>query len=224
MAFHLFLVLLQSQMELTVKILREWFHQFNAAYFESELPEPKLLVSKSRTQLGQFSCRRVRKGLFSGYKTVGYTIKVSEFYDMQEREYQQTLLHEMIHYYIAFTGAKDTSPHGRLFRELMARLNAVGGWHITVSSRTGQYQVRQQAVETQYLLMLLTTTDGKHYVSVVNPSFRKFIEHQAAQSPQVTTCQWVVSRDTRYATWPKTRSLRGRRITEVEYLQIIHNT
>jgi hypothetical protein len=211
-------------MELTVKLLREWFHQFNAAYFENVLPEPKLLVSKSRTQLGQFSCRRVRKGLFSGYQTVGFTIKVSEFYDIPERECQQTLLHEMIHYYIAFTGAKDTSPHGRLFRELMMRLNAVGAWHITVSSRTGQYQVRQQAAEAQYLLMLLTTKDGKHYISVVNPSFRKFIERQASQSLQVTTCQWVVSRDTRYATWPKTRSLRGRRITEVEYLQIIHNS
>ena len=108
--------------------------------------------------------------------------------------------------------------------ELMMRLNAVGGWQITVSSRTGQYQVRQQAAEAQYLLMLLTTKDGKHYISVVNPSFRKFIERQASQSSQVTTCQWVVSRDTRYATWPKTRSLRGRRITEVEYLQIIHNS
>lgn len=211
-------------MELTVSLLRMWFNDFNVRYFQGKLPEARLLVSRSRTQLGQFSCRRVRKGLFRGYTTTGYTIKVSEYYEMQEREYQQTLLHEMIHYYIAFTGAKDTSPHGRLFRELAAQLNAVGGWHITVSSRTEQYQVRNQQQDVQVLLVLLKSTDGHCFVSVVNPNYRNFIARQAEHSSMIAEYHFVVSRDKRYATWPKTRSLRGRRITESEYLQIIHNS
>ena len=83
-------------MELTAQILREWFGQFNALYFGKELPEPRFIVNKARHLLGQFSCKKVRQGLFRGYKTIGYTIKVSEYYDLSAHEYQSTLLHEMI--------------------------------------------------------------------------------------------------------------------------------
>ncbi len=211
-------------MELTVSLLRAWFHDFNIRYFQEKLPEPRLLVSRSRTQLGQFSCRRLRKGLFRGYTTTGYTIKVSEYYDMEERDYQQTLLHEMIHYYIAFVGAKDTSPHGRLFRELAERLNNAGGWHITVSSRTDHLRARNQKSSAQYLLVLFKSSDNHYFLSVVNPDYRNYIARQAQSSPMIADCRFVVSHDERYATWPRTRTLRGRRITEKEYLQIIANS
>ena len=207
-------------MELTAKILRAWFVQFNTEYFGGKLPEPRLLVSTARTQLGQFSCRRVRKGLFRGYTTTGYTIKVSDYYQMEEHDYQQTLLHEMIHYYISYTGARDTSAHGRLFRQLAARINEVGGWHITVSTRTEQYAVRNQKPSAQYLLIAIKTTDGHHYLSVVNPDYRSYVDRQATRSPQIEEHRFVVTTDSKYATWPKTRSLRGRRITEEEYLKI----
>lgn len=207
-------------MELTAKILRAWFVQFNTDYFGGELPEPRLLVSTAHTQLGQFSCRRVRKGLFRGYTTTGYTIKVSDYYQMEEHDYQQTLLHEMIHYYISYTGARDTSAHGRLFRQLAARINEVGGWRITVSSRTEQYAVRNQKPSAQYLLIAIKTTDGHHYLSVVNPDYRSYVDRQAIRSPQIEEYRFVVTTDSKYATWPKTRSLRGRRITEEEYLKI----
>lgn len=208
-------------MELTVKILREWFTRFNAEYFGGKLPEPRLLVSSARTQLGQFSCRRVRKGWLRGYTTTGYTIKVSDYYDMEERDYQQTLLHEMLHFYIAYTGRRDTSAHGQLFRQLAAQLNEAGGWHITATSRTEQYAVRRQQADAQYLLSLIQTTDGHHYLSVVNPSYRRYIERQAARSPQVQSLHFVVSTAPQYATWPKTRSLRGRRISAEEYRKMI---
>ena len=64
-------------MELTAQILRDWFGQFNTRYFGGELPEPRFVVNKAKRLLGQFSCRRVRKGFLRGYETVGYTIKVS---------------------------------------------------------------------------------------------------------------------------------------------------
>ncbi len=204
-------------MELTVKILREWFGLFNKQYFNEELPEPRLLVSSARTQLGQFSCRRVRKGLFRGYTTTGFTIKVSDYYDMSEHDYQQTLLHEMIHYYIAYTGARDTSPHGAIFRQLAERINKVGGWKITISSKTDQYAVRNRKADAQFLLVVIETTDHRYYLSVVNPSYRKYLSQQAQRSSLVAALHFIVSTDSKYATWPKSRSLRGRRISEEEY-------
>jgi hypothetical protein len=203
-------------MELTAQILRDWFGQFNARYFGNELPEPRFIVNKARHLLGQFSCKKVRQGLFKGYKTVGYTIKVSEYYDQSAHEYQSTLLHEMIHYYITYARAKDTSAHGKIFHQWMLRLNK-DGWDITISSKTDRYAIRQQPTDAQYLLLTLKTKDDKYFLSVVNPSYRKYIERQLTLSSVITVHHWFISKDAKYAKWSKVRSLRGKRITKFEY-------
>lgn len=207
-------------MELTAQILRDWFGQFNARYFGNELPEPRFVVNKARRLLGQFSCKRVRQGLFKGYKTVGYTIKVSEYYDLSAHEYQSTLLHEMIHYYITYTRAKDTSAHGKIFRQWMQQLNK-DGWNITISSKTERYALRHQLKDVQYLLLALKTKDNKHFLSVVHPSYKKYIERQIVLSSMIIDHHWVVSCEQKYANLPKVRSLRGKRITMEEYKYIL---
>lgn len=211
-------------MELTVKILREWFSCFNTEYFDGRLPEPRLLVSRARTLMGQFRCKKIRKGWLRGSQLTDFTIQVSDFYDLSERDYQQTLLHEMIHYYIAYTSVRDTSAHGRLFRQEAARINHAGGWNITISERRRTLTVRKEHQRKQSLLLLLKTEDGKFYVSAVNPNYRTIIDRQARMAKVIEEYHWTVSGDSRYSTLPLSRSLRGRRISESEYLQIILNS
>ncbi len=208
-------------MELTAKILRDWFVQFNADYFDAQLPLPQLTVGKARTQLGQFRCRKVRKGLFSAYKLTDFSIKVSEYYQLSERDYQQTLLHEMIHYYIAYKGVKDSSPHGRLFRQMAQYINEQGGWHITISERRSNLTIRDENVRRQSLLLLLSTKAQRYYLSVVNPNYRNYLAKQAERSPEIVEYHFVVSTDSQYASWPQCRSLRGRHITLEEYQKLM---
>ncbi len=208
-------------MELTAKLLREWFVQFNAEYFNNRLPLPQLTVSNARTQLGQFRCRKVRMGLFRGYQLTGFGIKVSDYYQLTERDYQQTLLHEMIHYYIAYTGVRDSSPHGHLFRQLAQHISEQGGWNITVSERRRGLTIRQENVRRQSLLLLLNTTDHRYFVSVVNPNYKNYIARQAKLSPQIEDYHFVVSNDSQYSSWTQVRSLRGRRITKEEYQKLM---
>ena len=88
---------------MTAQTLREWFTTFNAQYFGNTLPEPHFVVNHAKRTLGQFSCHKVRRGLLPGrWKTTGYTIKVSEFYHTSDHDRQSVLLHEMIHFYIAY--------------------------------------------------------------------------------------------------------------------------
>ena len=90
-------------MSLSVQQLRTWFREFNCRYFGDELPEPRLVVSHARTQLGQFRCQRQRTSWLrklSPFTThhspqASYTIKVSEYYDVGERELQNVLLHRL---------------------------------------------------------------------------------------------------------------------------------
>ncbi len=208
-------------MELTAKILREWFVGFNTEYFNDRLPLPQLTVSNTRTQLGQFRCNKVKKRLLWGYKLTDFSIKISDYYQLTERDYQQTLLHEMIHYYIIYTGSNDTSPHGKLFRQMAQQINERGGWNITVSERNRILTVRQENVRQQSLLLLFRIVDGRHFLSVVNPNYKNYIAKLAEQAPQISEYHFVVSNDSQYSSWTQVRSLRGRRITQEEYHKIM---
>ena len=114
--------------------LKAWFAQFNREYFNGQLPEPRLLLSKSRTRLGSMSYQRKRS--WGRTRNSDYTIRISTYYDCGEREWQNVMLHEMIHLYIASKHLRDTSSHGKLFRQYMDYLNSNYGWNIRVSTAT----------------------------------------------------------------------------------------
>ena len=87
-------------MILTTDILRTWFRQFNTDYFGGELPMPRIVLSKARTRLGTMACKCTRRLLKRVYSD--FVIRISTYYECTEREFQETLLHEMIHYYIIY--------------------------------------------------------------------------------------------------------------------------
>ena len=115
--------------------MEQWFTTFNEQYFDSVLPLPRLALSRSRTRLGSMSCKRVTR-LLRGTKFSDFTIRLSNYYDLSEREFQNVLLHEMIHYHIAYTGVKDSSPHGVVFRRKAEVFNRKYGWNIKVTGST----------------------------------------------------------------------------------------
>ncbi len=199
-------------MELTVAYLREQFNVFNKLYFNSELPEPRLVVSNSRSRLGQFETSA------SLFKRRTFCIRVSDYFDVEEREYQNVLLHEMIHYYIAFKKIRDTSSHGREFRRMMHWLNEEHGWHISVSTRTKDWPVadRNKKVKTRYV-MALQTVDFRYFLSVVHHDYVRYVDKLAKQSVFVQSHEWFVSQDEYFADFPQTRSLRGRRVDKDVY-------
>ena len=126
-------------MILTVEILKEWFVRFNTDYFDGTLPVPRLALSRARTRLGSISYKRRRRWLKT--EVYDFCIRVSTYYACSERDYQNVLLHEMIHYYIAYHRLRDTSAHGRLFRKMMAELNTRHGWQISISARKRELSI-----------------------------------------------------------------------------------
>lgn len=85
--------------------MEQWFTTFNEQYFDGGLPLPRLALSRSKTRLGSMSCKRVTR-LLRGTKFSDFTIRLSNYYDLSERDFQNVLLHEMIHYHIAYTELK----------------------------------------------------------------------------------------------------------------------
>lgn len=206
-------------MKLTVDILREWFRQFDADYFGSTLPMPRIAISKARTRLGTMACRKQRRLLRWVYSD--FTIRISTYYEQSEREYQTTLLHEMIHYYIMYKHIPDTSSHGRVFREMMRRLNSQYGWHITISSSMrGKKPSDPQAAGTStFLVLAITMRSGERMFSVVSPRSARRIDTMACAVSEILDHRWYMSQDDYFRDFPKVRSLRARKVTREVYEQ-----
>ena len=102
--------------------------------FGGALPLPVIRVSKAKTYLGAVTYKRKRtwygKVVISDFK-----LCISARYELSESLLEDTIIHEMIHYYILYNGLKDTSPHGKLFRQMMKAINEKFARHIAVSHR-----------------------------------------------------------------------------------------
>ena len=207
-------------MQIDTSWLTLWFDRFNHDYFASRLPRPHLSVGRSRTRLGSMSFRR-RFRLLKVCRT-DFSIRLSNYYDMSERQFQNVLLHEMIHYSIAYDGLHDTSPHGHLFRARMEAFNKEYGWEITVTTSVrGLHAADAQRPKHPYLVLALTMKTGEQMLTVVHPCYALQIEHILLTVSSVECHGWYTSCDDYFFAFPRVRSLRGRRVPVVLYDQKI---
>ncbi|MGN1253665.1 MAG: SprT-like domain-containing protein, partial [Prevotella sp.] len=186
-------------MQIDITWLRSNFRQYNKQYFDGRLPEPRFYIGRSKTQLGSLSYKRGlmwSKGLFGkGYDTNAFTLTLSNFYDQTEYQFRNVLLHEMIHLSIVASGVKDTSPHGIVFRGMMQRLNREG-WNIQVMTKmegTKKAYTGSANIIRQYLVLAIEMTNGKRFLSSVNPRFARQINARLKNVSEVSSYHWYTT-------------------------------
>ncbi len=143
---------------------------------------------------------------------------------MTERQACNVLLHEMIHYYIAYHGLKSERPHGVAFRSMANALNTKYGWNITVSSSTKGWKVAEgmaKPVNRKLLFYVLAmeTIKNDHLLTVVSPSYVRRLDACLKKVREIRHHAWYISRDPFFIDFPKVRSLRGRRVSQEVYLE-----
>ncbi len=209
-------------MVVTREWMETWFGRFNREYFGGGLPVPDLSLTRARTRLGQMSYKRAVQ--WGRTRLYDFQISLTTYYDMTERQAQNVLLHEMIHYAIAYTGLKDTSPHGIVFRGYMDKLNRRYGWDIRIMTSTKGWKVSEQVRAKKapqgpqtYLLLAVEKGDGKRFLSRVNPSFARRIDAQLSRLQGLKSRRWYTTREPFFEEYPQVRSLRGRRISRADF-------
>lgn len=201
-----------------VSWMQTQFDVFNRAYFEGKLPQPRFAVSKSRTRLGTMACRRTVS--WKGTRLTDFTIRLSAYYDLTERQALNVLLHEMIHYAIAYNGWRDTAPHGKLFRRFMKHFNEVHGWEIAVSTSTKDFiplaaNAPSDTAHTRTRLVLaLAFDDGRRFLSVVNPAYARTIDRQLPRVPHLQAHAWFRTADPFFASYPAVRTPKAHCVSE----------
>ena len=101
------------------------FREFNKAYFGNILPMPIFRIMHEVDLLGLFT--------YSPYSVPGTTevIDISDFYDYDGNQLRDLLVHEMIHYYLCYTGVEVYPSHGPAFLNMARRLNLTYGLNVT---------------------------------------------------------------------------------------------
>ena len=209
-------------MIVTIDWMEEWFKRFDQEYFGGKLPLPELSLTRAKTRLGQLAFKRASR--WGRTKLYDFKLSMSTYYDMTEQQAKSVLLHEMIHYIIGYTGLKDTSPHGVVFRGMMDNLNRKYGWDIRVTTSTKGWKVSERVAEKKkakgpqtYLMLAIELKDGKFYLSRVNPGFARRIEKQLPMVRELRSHRWYTTQESYFEDYPQVRSLRGRRITKNDF-------
>jgi len=193
-------------MTLTVEYLEERFDTFNRMCFEGALPRIPIRLSGARSFVGRLQYRPVRDWLGRIVRREDFVLRISNRYDLSQQEIEDTLIHEMIHYWIAYNGIKDNATHGKAFRAKMLEINKLYGRHLTISHKTTAEELDRDTRITDHNLCVTRLADGRTAVTVCVRSAVNAINRTLQWSPTVRSAQWYTSRDPWFNRFPRCRT------------------
>lgn len=156
-------------MKPTIQFLKERFAQFNTLVFAGRLPEPAITLCQASSFVAQYR----RNGEV-------HCLRFSTSFDLPERELEDTLIHEMIHYFIGYNGLTDRSAHGPLFKALMQAVNEAHGRSISISRRTTKGEMdeaRSAGSKRWHVVAILHFSSGETGVKVLPRVIPKIVAY-----------------------------------------------
>ncbi len=190
----------------TQEYLEERFDTFNRMCFDGALPRIPIRLSRAHTFLGRLQYKPVRDWRGRIVRREDFVLRISTRFDLPEAEVEDTLIHEMIHYFIAWKGLKDTSTHGRLFREMMKEINEQHGRHITISHKTTPEELDRDTRVRTHHVCVSQLTDGRTAVTVCASTRMRAIRRAFGWSPTIRHTTWYTSTDPWFNRFPRCRT------------------
>lgn len=190
----------------TQEYLEERFDTFNRMCFDGALPHIPIRLSRAHTFLGRLQYKPVRDWRGRIVRREDFVLRISTRFDLPEAEIEDTLIHEMIHYFIAWKGLKDTSTHGRLFREMMKEINERYDRHITISHKTTPEELDRDTRVRTHHVCVSQLADGRTAVTVCASTRVRAIRRAFGWSPTIRHTTWYTSTDPWFNRFPRCRT------------------
>lgn len=155
-------------MKPTIPYIEQKFEEFNEQMFAGRLPKLPIELSDAKTFIGVcvYKKRKLPNGKFEKYD---FKLRINTRIDLSEQEIEDTIIHEMIHYYIDVNQLEDSSSHGHLFRQMMNAINDKFGRHLSVTHKGTQEQ-REQAIDKTaryHVIAVVKLRNGKCGIKVL---------------------------------------------------------
>lgn len=202
-------------MKPTIPYITAKFQEFNQLCFEGKLPMLPISLSRSRRTLGMvvYHRERLRNGCYRYYD---FELKISNLIDRDERVIEDTILHEMIHYYIMYHQINDSSAHGEHFQWWMNTINRRFNRSITITHRSSAQEKDADTQRRHHLVCVIHFRRNTCGVMVV-PRTRIFDQWDAPKEFSDTIdYQWFVTVDPFFNRFPRSMSVKAYRISPEE--------
>jgi len=80
---------------------------------------------------------------------------MTDYFDFTPKQFEDILIHEMIHYNLTYFGLDKSCSHGRKFKQMAKLLNETYGLNITKTLDISQYKRREGTPTISYCLAQL---------------------------------------------------------------------
>ena len=186
-----------------IKFVTESFRKFNSLIFNGCLPAPEFTLRKARSFRGKI-VYRLRK---LGFKTINdnFELRISTSFDLPENEWEDVVIHEMIHLFIASQGIKDSSSHGSEFRKMMHSINRNFHRNINISVKTAidkKDEINADRRVKAHYVCIARFSDGRLGVAPVAKTRIFKLWDYFPKFPDVVAIKWIGSIDPWFNTLP----------------------
>lgn len=201
-------------MKPSVEILHRIFREANNTYFKGKLPPVEIRIGRATTTLGKFVHLKYPKER----TPAGCHISISGYFDLPEQELADTLIHEMIHYYIWLFNVPDSSTHGCNFRKIMNAINRDPKRNISVTGNVDRnlFPKKQRAMPREYYLCLTKSFDGRIFITRCAKTRVFEIHRLMEQWDIIDEIKWYFSSDPWFNSFPLSRTASLYKISDEE--------
>lgn len=175
--------------------MAEKFAEYNRKYFNGSLTEPKFSLSCPDDMLGQYLPDAMANrftGKISKIMSAG-TLCLNGKYSRSEKDWTDTLLHEMIHIYTITVQRKNSrTPHGDDFMSMAAMINK-DGWGVSEKNELNLIETDNEAhvSRPEGIFCIINKPRGKNYkvwgFNADPETLYKFIETAKSLKPAGAT-------------------------------------
>ena len=207
-------------MKPTIEYIENKFREFNHLVFDDKLPILPIQLSNAKTFLGMLVYKKRRK-LFGKLELYDFRLRISIRLDLPENEVEDTIIHEMIHYYIHFNGIKDTSAHGKVFRQMMNDINQRFGRHITITHKSTPEQKQQLAGTRKrwHVVAVVKFHDGRSGIKVIPRIRQRIVAYRngVLMSRGIKSVDFFITNDPYFNAFPSSSALKVHILDASEY-------
>lgn len=198
-------------MKATIPYVECKFGEFNRQIFGGKLPQIPIELSHAKTFLGQCVCKK-RRNLLGRTECYDFRLRINARPDLEERELEDVIIHEMIHLYIGVHQMEDVTAHGPLFRSMMDDINKRFGRHITISHKSTEAS-REQMMDTRrrwHVVAVVAFHDGRTGVKVLPRILQRICHYyrNVLNNSEVKNVQLYMSNDAYFNRFPNSSALR----------------
>ena len=189
----------------TLEYIKNKFKEYNDQMFEGKLQPLPFKLSTARTFLGQVRFYQ-EKQPDGTMRYMNFQFVISTKVDLPEAEVEDTIIHEMIHYWILSNQMQDTGPHGDIFKAKMKEINMKYNRNLSIVHETTKEETDQDKEVRQHLICVSRLRNGKRGVTVATKTRLFQLWDEMPTFPKMAEFKWVVSTDPFFNRFPRCTS------------------